>query len=45
VGRSILLRTGRGGEQERLPAAATLPPFEVYDTLGEAVASLVAPRS
>lgn len=37
VGQSILLRTGRGRDQERLPAAAALPPFGVHDTLADAL--------
>lgn len=39
--RSALLRTGRGRDQERLPAAAGLPPFPVFDTLADALHSLV----
>ncbi len=40
---SILLRTGRGRDQERLPAADGLPPFPVFDTLADALASLADP--
>lgn len=37
VAQAILLRTGRGRDQEQLPAAADLPPFRVYDTLADAL--------
>jgi D-glycero-D-manno-heptose 1,7-bisphosphate phosphatase len=37
VRQTILLRTGRGREQERLPEAAELSPFAVYDSLSEAL--------
>jgi D-glycero-D-manno-heptose 1,7-bisphosphate phosphatase len=40
VRQAILLRTGRGGDQERLPAAGNLPPFVVYDTLADALDNL-----
>jgi D-glycero-D-manno-heptose 1,7-bisphosphate phosphatase len=40
VGRCVLLRTGRGRDQERLPEAAGLPPFAVYDDLQAALDSL-----
>jgi D-glycero-D-manno-heptose 1,7-bisphosphate phosphatase len=38
---TILVRTGRGAEQERLPEARELHPFRVYDTLSGALADLV----
>lgn len=38
---SALLRTGRGQDQERLPAAAALSPFPIFDTLADALNSLV----
>ncbi len=41
VERSILLRTGRGRDQERLPAAADLPPFPIFVSLADALSSLV----
>ena len=34
---AVLLRTGRGRDQERLPAAAGLPPFQIFDTLADAL--------
>lgn len=40
VREAILLRTGRGREQEILPAAGCLPPFPVFNTLADALASL-----
>lgn len=43
VGRCVLLRTGRGRDQERLPEAAGLPPFTVYDDLLAALNSLPEP--
>jgi D-glycero-D-manno-heptose 1,7-bisphosphate phosphatase len=43
VARAALLRTGRGRQQEQLPAAAGLPPFAVYDTLADALADLIDP--
>jgi D-glycero-D-manno-heptose 1,7-bisphosphate phosphatase len=43
VRRCVLLRTGRGRDQERLPEAAGLPPFEVYDSLLEVLDSLSEP--
>ncbi|CUS03396.2 D,D-heptose 1,7-bisphosphate phosphatase [Candidatus Promineifilum breve] len=39
--RAVLLRTGRGGDQERLPGAADLPPFLVYDTLADALPAVI----
>jgi D-glycero-D-manno-heptose 1,7-bisphosphate phosphatase len=45
IPRLILVRTGRGARQERLPEAAQLKPFHVYDTLAEALAGLTDPRS
>lgn len=41
VRQAILLRTGRGRDQEQLPAAAGLPPFIVFDTLADALHSLI----
>jgi len=41
VEQSILLRTGRGRDQERLPAAADLPPFPIFDSLADALNSLI----
>jgi D-glycero-D-manno-heptose 1,7-bisphosphate phosphatase len=43
VARAILLRTGRGRDQERLPEAASLAPFAVYDDLLEALDFLSEP--
>lgn len=43
VERSILLRTGRGRDQEQLPAAVDLPPFSVFDSLADALNFLVNP--
>jgi D-glycero-D-manno-heptose 1,7-bisphosphate phosphatase len=43
VARALLVRTGRGRDQEQLPAAAELPPFAVYDTLAGALADVVWP--
>jgi D-glycero-D-manno-heptose 1,7-bisphosphate phosphatase len=40
VAQSILLRTGRGRDQEQLPAAAELQPFPIFDTLADALESL-----
>lgn len=40
VAQSILLRTGRGKEQERLPGAEEMRPFPVFDTLAAALSSL-----
>lgn len=40
VAQSILLRTGRGRQQERLPGAEEMRPFPVFDTLADALASL-----
>lgn len=39
--RAVLLRTGRGRVQERLPAAAALPPFLIYDTLADALPEVI----
>ena len=39
--RAVLLRTGRGGDQERLPGAAHLPPFLVCDTLADALPAVI----
>ena len=40
VRQAILLRTGRGRDQEQLPAAADLQPFSVFDTLADVLAAL-----
>lgn len=40
VGQSILVRTGRGKQQEMLSEAVGLRPFPVFDTLADALASL-----
>ena len=40
VSQAILLRTGRGRDQEQLPAAAGLQPIPTYDTLADALAAL-----
>lgn len=40
---AILLRTGRGRDQERLPAADSLPPFQIFDTLADALHYLIKP--
>jgi len=40
VGRTALVRTGRGAAQERLPAAAGLQPLAVFNTLADALAAL-----
>lgn len=37
----VLVRTGRGRQQENDPQAADMPPFSVYDTLAEALDNLV----
>ncbi len=39
--RAVLLRTGRGGDQELLPGAADLPPFLVHDTLADALPAVI----
>ena len=43
VGQAMLLRTGRGRDQEQLPAAVGLPPFSVFNTLADALDSLNQP--
>jgi len=40
VGRTILVRTGRGRQQEELVPAAERGSFEIYDTLKDAIDSL-----
>ncbi len=40
VGVSLMVRTGRGNRQLRLPVAQEVAPFAVYDTLSEALAQL-----
>lgn len=42
VCRAILLRTGRGEQQARLAKSRSLPPFLIYDTLADALSSLMA---
>lgn len=37
VREAILVRTGRGTHQSRLPQVADLPPFHTFDTLAEAL--------
>ncbi len=41
VSQTVLVRTGRGWEQERLPLPYGLKPFLTYNTLMEALADLV----
>jgi D-glycero-D-manno-heptose 1,7-bisphosphate phosphatase len=41
IPRNILVRTGRGAEQERLPRPAQLSPVPVYDTLRDALNDLI----
>jgi D-glycero-D-manno-heptose 1,7-bisphosphate phosphatase len=43
IGHIALVRTGRGAQQEKIPEAAQLPPFAVYDTLSQALSDLVPP--
>ena len=43
VRRSVLLRTGRGRDQEQLPAASSLPPFLIFDNLADALHYLIKP--
>jgi D-glycero-D-manno-heptose 1,7-bisphosphate phosphatase len=43
VSRTILLKTGRGAEQARLPLASTLGPFEIFPGLADALAALPDP--
>jgi D-glycero-D-manno-heptose 1,7-bisphosphate phosphatase len=45
IGNNILLRTGRGAAQERLPRPSSLGPFQVFDSLAGALAYLVAELS
>lgn len=40
VAESVLVRTGRGRRQEALPAAATMPPFRIFESLADVVAAL-----
>lgn len=42
VARSILVRTGRGAVQEKLPEAAAFAPLLAFETLGEVVADLLS---
>jgi D-glycero-D-manno-heptose 1,7-bisphosphate phosphatase len=41
VGQIVLVRSGRGAEQERLPRPEQLRPFPVFDTLADALGNLV----
>lgn len=41
VGQLILLRTGRGATQGQLPSAAHFQPYHTYDTLQDALSSLI----
>lgn len=41
ISKVALLRTGRGAEQARLPAAGRIQPLRVFDTLAEALTALV----
>jgi len=44
VQRNVLVRTGRGASQERLPKPDKLKPFVTYNTLAEALAGLLQSR-
>jgi len=41
INQLVLVLTGRGYQQSRLPGAASLKPFSVFDTLGEAVTTII----
>jgi D-glycero-D-manno-heptose 1,7-bisphosphate phosphatase len=41
VGRVMLVRTGRGAEQEKSSEAADMQPFEVYANLAEALSAIM----
>ena len=41
LGKVVLVRTGRGAQEEFSPTAAQLPPFVTYDTLYQAISDLV----
>jgi D-glycero-D-manno-heptose 1,7-bisphosphate phosphatase len=41
ISRSVLVRTGRGAEQARLPEFAGLAPVPLYDTLADALSALL----
>jgi D-glycero-D-manno-heptose 1,7-bisphosphate phosphatase len=41
VGRTVLVRSGRGAAQERLPRPEQLGPFPIFDTLADALGDLV----
>jgi D-glycero-D-manno-heptose 1,7-bisphosphate phosphatase len=43
VGRLALVRTGLGAEQAHLPAALAFDPLPLFDSLGDALARLLAP--
>jgi len=43
VGQTVLVRTGRGASQEKLPYPYQLKPFLVYDNLGSALSDLITP--
>ena len=38
---AVLVRTGRGEAQSKLPEAADLRPFPIYDSLADALATLI----
>jgi D-glycero-D-manno-heptose 1,7-bisphosphate phosphatase len=41
INQLVLVLTGRGYQQSRLPGAASLKPFTVFDTLGDAARALI----
>jgi D-glycero-D-manno-heptose 1,7-bisphosphate phosphatase len=41
VGQMVLVRSGRGVEQDRLPRPDGLQPFQTYDTLADALADIL----
>jgi len=43
VGQTVLVRTGRGASQEKLPYPVQLKPFLVYDSLALALSDLITP--
>lgn len=42
VGQNVLVNTGRGVAQSKLPLASQLPSFLVYDTLAQALSDLIS---
>ena len=44
VGTALLLRTGRGAAQESLPLPPDMGPFQVFDSLPDALAHLFQER-